>query len=185
MIVIFWKYVVGRIQEEPTSWYIELLIVLMLGTVLFVTLMGVKRGLMWSARLLFLEYLFWILSLTLFCRVIQVERMYTLPSFRIFHALRLGEYHSLTECISNVVAFIPIGFLLGLSFPNIKWWKVFLIGGAISLFIEVFQFFFRRGFAEFDDVFNNVAGCIIGYGVYYGFSCLVKRRFKKRQFTAA
>lgn len=60
----------------------------------------------------------------------------------------------------NGVAFIPIGLLLGISFPDIKWWKVLLIGGAFSLLIETLQFFLRRGFAEVDDVWHNVVGCM-------------------------
>lgn len=30
------------------------------------------------------------------------------------------------------------------------------------------QFTFARGFAEFDDLFQNVLGCAIGFGVYVG-----------------
>ena len=57
-----------------------------------------------------------------------------------------------------MVAFIPIGLLLGISFPDIKWWKVLLIGGAFSLLIETLQFVFKRGFAEFDDVGRDGVG---------------------------
>lgn len=81
----------------------------------------------------------------------------------------------------NVVAFIPIGILLGISFPNIRWWKVLLISGAFSILIEILQFFFKREFAEFDDVFHNVLGCMVGYGVYVGIAYLVKRM--KRSVT--
>ena len=41
--------------------------------------------------------------------------------------------------------------------------------------IEVLQFVFKRGFAEFDDVFHNVVGCAIGFGVYVGIVYLIKR----------
>ena len=75
----------------------------------------------------------------------------------------------------NVVVFIPAGVLLGWSFRKITWWKVFLLAASFSILIESLQFVFKRGFAEFDDVFHNVVGCMIGYGVYMGVSFLVKR----------
>ena len=79
-----------------------------------------------------------------------------------------------------MVAFIPIGLLLGISFPGIKWWKILLIGGAFSLLIETLQFFLRRGFAEFDDVFHNVLGSMIGWGGYTAIMYVAKKVLKRR-----
>ena len=82
-----------------------------------------------------------------------------------------------TQVIANVVAFVPIGLLLGCAFgKRMKWWKVLLIGGAFSLLIETLQFVLRRGFAEVDDVMHNVLGCLIGWGVYVGIAYLVGKR---------
>lgn len=78
-----------------------------------------------------------------------------------------------------MAAFIPIGLLLGISFPKIRWWKVSLIGGAFSLLIETLQFFLRRGFAEFDDVWHNVVGCMIGYGLYLVIANIARRVTRK------
>ena len=50
-----------------------------------------------------------------------------------------------------------------------------LIGGGFSVLIEVLQFVFKRGYAEVDDVLNNVVGCVIGYGVYVGVRWMVGR----------
>jgi glycopeptide antibiotics resistance protein len=54
-----------------------------------------------------------------------------------------------------------------------------LFGLGISVSIETLQFFLKRGFAEVDDVMHNIAGCVIGYGVYklvrYGYKRLGKR----------
>ena len=85
-----------------------------------------------------------------------------------------------TRVIANVVAFVPIGLLLGCAFgKRMKWWKVLLIGGGFSLLIETLQFVLKRGFAEFDDVFHNVLGCLIGWGVYVGVRWMVERRKKR------
>ena len=49
------------------------------------------------------------------------------------------------------------------------------IGGGFSLLIEVLKFLFKWGFAEFDDVFHNVLGCAIGFGVYVGVGWLLRQ----------
>ena len=79
-----------------------------------------------------------------------------------------------------MAAFIPIGLLLGISFPGMKWWTVLLTGGAFSLLIETLQFFFRRGFAEFADVWHNGVGCMVGYAVYRGVRWMGERGKKRR-----
>ena len=66
----------------------------------------------------------------------------------------------------NVLAFVPIGLLLGCAFERLRWKTVLMIGAGFSILIELLQFIFKRGFAEFDDVFHNVLGCAIGFGVY-------------------
>ena len=69
--------------------------------------------------------------------------------------------------------------LLGCAFGRMKWWKALAIGGGFSLLIEVLQFAFKRGFVEFDDVFHNVLGCAIGFGVYLGITYLIQRLLTK------
>ena len=85
----------------------------------------------------------------------------------------------LVQVCMNVLAFVPIGLLLGCAFGRLRWKTVLLIGGGFSLLIEVLQFVFKRGFAEFDDVFHNVLGCLIGFGVYVGVRWMVERVRKK------
>ncbi len=44
--------------------------------------------------------------------------------------------------------------------------KAFTAGGGLSFAIESTQYVTKTGFAEFDDVFHNTLGCVIGYGIY-------------------
>ena len=62
----------------------------------------------------------------------------------------------------NVLAFIPIGLLLG-TFKGMKWWHVLLIGLCFSLLIELLQLVLKRGLTEFDDGVHNVVGCMMGF----------------------
>lgn len=41
-----------------------------------------------------------------------------------------------------------------------------LIGGCLSVFIELLQLVLQKGLSEIDDVMHNAFGCVIGYGVY-------------------
>ena len=99
-------------------------------------------------------------------RKVQDYRECGLLPFESFGAALKGSGPLLTQIIGNVVAFIPVGLLLGCVLGRMKWWTVLLIGGGFSLLIEILQFVFKRGFAEVDDVVHNMAGCAIGYGVY-------------------
>ncbi len=69
------------------------------------------------------------------------------------------------ENILNVLLFMPVGFLAGCSFRRITFKKALLLGGGLSVFIEVLQFILKKGFCETDDVIHNVLGCMIGYGL--------------------
>lgn len=160
----------------PTSVRIGLPLVFCVGTVLFLSFMGFKKGLKWSIRLLFFEYLFLLISLTVLFRELPRSRNCNLVPFRIVRAIMEGDDVFITQAIMNVSAFIPLGFLLGCAFGRIKWWKVLLIGGGLSMIIEILQYVLQRGFAEFDDVFHNVVGCMIGYGVYSLVNLVTKKR---------
>ncbi len=137
--------------------------------------LGFKKGIRWSAGLLLVEYLFLLISLTVLFRTIQAERTFDFVPFWSYRTVRGGGHELLlTQMIMNVVAFIPVGFLLGCAFGKTKWRKVLLIGLAFSLLIETLQFVFKRGYAEVDDVMHNVVGCLIGYGVFVGMKWVVK-----------
>ena len=58
--------------------------------------------------------------------------------------------------------FVPIGLLV-----ENKWYY----GIGISLFIELGQLILKRGLFEFDDIFHNCIGLVVGYILY----CIIKK----------
>ncbi len=86
--------------------------------------------------------------------------------FWSYSAIMEGTVHVLPEIIMNVLVFFPVGFLLGFGFRCMTWRKALMIGGGISVMIEVLQFLLKKGFAETDDVIHNVLGSMMGYGIY-------------------
>ena len=162
-------------SDIPTSVFAGLLLFFCLGTVLLLVFLGWKKGLKWISRLLLAEYIILILLLSVVFRESRMNQSYNLRPFWSYRVIQNGNELLLIQAILNVVAFVPIGVLLGLSFSKMKWWEVILIGGAFSVMIEALQFILHCGFTEFDDVFHNVLGCLIGYGVYAGVRSLFKR----------
>lgn len=66
----------------------------------------------------------------------------------------------------NIVMFVPFGMLLPLvnkKFRNVVWSAS--AGVLFTLLIETIQFIFNLGIFEVDDIVNNFAGAMIGYGL--------------------
>ena len=163
-------------RDIPTSFLVGFLVLFGVGTVLFLAFFGWKRGAKWSAGLMLVEYMVLLLALAVLMRKAHPARAFDFSPFWSYReVLRSGKDALLTQIIANVLAFVPIGLLIGCAFGRLKWWKALAIGGGFSLMIEVLQFVFKRGFAEFDDVFHNVLGCAIGFGVYVGVRWLIRQ----------
>ena len=174
------RYFLSIYHEIPTNAGVGLLLVFCVGTVLLLAFLGFKKGMKWSAGLVLLEYLFLLLLLSVLTRTTQATRSFNFTPFWSYRAIHEGRIDLLTQNIANVGAFIPIGLLLGCAFGKVKWWQVLLAGGVFSVLIETLQFVLKRGFSEFDDVWHNVVGCMVGYGVYVGIAYWMKKISKNR-----
>ncbi len=159
------EYFSSLINAIPLDVYLLLLAVFCIFAVLLVSFRGVRKGGRLVFAFLLVEYVFLLYCSTVFFRE-GVERGYNIVPFWSYVEIYHGDELLLPQNIMNVVVFVPVGFLLGCAVKSIRWWKVLVIGCFISVSIEVLQFFFKRGFSEFDDVFHNVIGCMIGYGIY-------------------
>jgi glycopeptide antibiotics resistance protein len=82
------------------------------------------------------------------------------------HIGYLGFDILLYNLAGNVVAFMPLGFLLPLAFKRFKAIKTFAAAFSFILIAEVLQLVSRRGVFDVDDLILNMLGSIIGYVVY-------------------
>lgn len=80
------------------------------------------------------------------------------------HMILCGSDFLLSQCIMNVLVFIPVGMLLGVVAKRFRY--VLFIGVLLSFFIELLQLAFSKGFCEIDDVIHNTLGCILGFSLY-------------------
>ena len=69
----------------------------------------------------------------------------------------------------NIILFVPYGFL-GILYTKLKnIFLLLLIFFIVINIIEFSQFYFKRGFADIDDIILNTLGVIIGYFIYRKF----------------
>lgn len=75
--------------------------------------------------------------------------------------------HAVVNLLGNVVLFIPMGLFLPALWPRQRrLWKVLLwCGLAISL-VEITQALTLTGWCDIDDLFLNLLGAAIGYGIF-------------------
>lgn len=69
------------------------------------------------------------------------------------------------QIFGNLVMLMPLGFMLPII-KKVSWKQVLLISLCFSVGIELTQFITGRGLMEFDDVFNNTVGAVLGYKIY-------------------
>lgn len=71
------------------------------------------------------------------------------------------------DFILNIFLFIPLGFLCPLISKRYQCEKnILLLGGGLSLAIEIAQLFTLYRATDIDDLLTNIAGALIGYGCF-------------------
>ena len=163
----FFDYLKAVIDEIPEWVYGIALGLFIVGSVIAFIKKDRNEGLGISARLFLLFYVVVLYCSTVFFRTTTTIKHFPFDFFWHYEANGEKWISLFPEVLLNVAVFIPIGLLFGVAFRRIKGWQVILAGMGISVGIELFQWFFRKGFADVDDVMHNVLGCVVGYMVYW------------------
>ena len=161
-------YAKNVVSSVPVEIYWGLLGVFIAGLLVLIWWKGLKLGLRYGNVLLLAEWVFLVLCAIVFFRETSAERGYNLMPFWSYWDYGEHSYfmEMFGENILNVLLFMPIGFLAGCGLRGMTFKKVLFLGGGLSVFIELLQFIFKKGFCETDDVIHNVLGCMIGYGLW-------------------
>lgn len=70
----------------------------------------------------------------------------------------------MTNLGGNIIAFVPLGFLVPMVFKRIdNYNKVLLTSMTLSILIEIIQMLLNAGSADIDDVILNTVGGLLGY----------------------
>ena len=160
-------YAQSVVNSIPVWFCWGLLSVVLCLMLLAVWLKGWKEGWRYCVGLLLVAWVALVVATTVIFRETGAERVYNLMPFWSYWDYGKDSYflEMFVENILNVLLFVPVGFLAdcGLRGKTLK--KVLFLGGGISVFVELLQFIFKKGFCETDDVIHNVLGCLIGYGL--------------------
>jgi len=117
------------------------------------------------SRTLFAAYLFILLWLVLFkfsydpfavLRDFQTRSLNLIPFARTRNS----------EMISNIVAFIPFGVMLGVNFKQVVFRYKIAVIFAFSLAVEISQYVLAIGVADITDIFMNTLGGLMGLAAY-------------------
>ena len=121
-----------------------------------------------ALAIVFAVYIAVILKLTLFRSATLPEREINLSLFTELAAVlkEKGLPPFLRLFLGNIGWFIPLGFLLPAANKKCGFLKVVIIGLCFSLFVEISQFIFRKGFCEIDDLILNTFGTAVGFFAY-------------------
>ena len=158
----FIRYLKIVYKGIPDSVYMGLLYFFFISSVLLLFFCGFKRGLKYVKGVALLCYTFLLYCSTFFFRSFKDSSGHNNTPFWSYTAIQNGRDALVPIIIMNVLVFVPVGILCSSYLGRTKWYKVLLIGCGLSLSIETLQFLFNRGFSEFDDIFHNTLGCLIG-----------------------
>lgn len=86
-------------------------------------------------------------------------------TIKMFYASRkLNLEYKMENLLGNIIAFIPLGFLLPLLVRRLRYFFVILlIGFSLSLFFELTQLVTGIGIFDVDDIILNTSGAVIGF----------------------
>ncbi len=152
----------------PIAVYWGGLAVFIIGLLVLLAWKGLKTGGRYASVLLLVEWVALMLCATVIFRTASTERGFRLIPFSSYWDFGPHGYllEMVGENILNMILFIPVGFLLGCGFLGMTWKRALLTGCGLSVAIELLQLLFQKGFCETDDVIHNVAGCLMGYGLW-------------------
>lgn len=127
------------------------------------TAAGNKRKLIIA---LFAIYILAVLWITLIDREFGNRRAMLVPFWEFANVIKgVRRSFFIGQILGNLVMLMPLGFMLPII-KKVSLKQVLLISLCFSVGIELTQFITGRGLMEFDDVFNNTVGAVLGYKVY-------------------
>ncbi len=120
------------------------------------------KGSQAAAIIIFAVFMTAIFILTVFGRVVGVRR-YQLRFLWSYERIFAGSKEMLREVILNILMLVPAGALLPAIFNKKQPWYIgLLLGFTASASIELLQLATCTGLFEFDDIFHNSLGCMLG-----------------------
>lgn len=112
----------------------------------------------------FIVYAVIVLHITLLSRTSSVRRKMLTPFWEYRELVySVDKLYWFGQIIGNIVMLMPLDVFLCLMYRRLNVIYIGIISCACSVCIELTQYFTGRGLFEFDDIFHNTLGAVIGY----------------------
>lgn len=123
--------------------------------------------------IIYLVILTWLILFKLAISLDEIASIQVLNLIPLKESFYLNGKLNLFEIGLNIIIFIPLGYYLKILFPNLKSYKVIILGLLLSLSYESLQYLFEIGVCDVTDLITNTSGTIIGFSIYQ----LLKNKF--------
>lgn len=133
-------------------------------------------------KILFAVYFFILIWILLFKMSFSLEEIYGDRSINLIplsgSVIANGKIY-FKEIINNIIVFVPLGIYTCMLNQNCSFIKKVSVSFFVSLLIEVCQYILAIGATDITDILGNTLGGIIGIGIFYIFSKLLKHKTVK------
>ena len=124
------------------------------------------KALSWILFAAYLLILLWLVLFKLSYHPFAVIRDFKIQSLNLVPFT----YPRKSELISNIIAFIPFGVMLGINFKEAAFWKKLSVIFAVSLLLEIIQYVLAIGVTDITDLIMNTLGGLVGLAAYVSVS---------------
>jgi glycopeptide antibiotics resistance protein len=182
-------YIIVMATNHIATEYIFFAFILAGLTTIYCRRQGKKSTIQSLALFLLVMYVFLVFASTVLSRTSGDSYDFEWLPFWSYLEIWKGSEELFWEDVFNVLMLLPIGVLLPIAIGPAAvrkkgrkhiFFKVVCVGFATSLIIEVLQLILKRGKCEFDDLFHNTLGVVIGYGMFVLFD-IVYERVKRKE----
>lgn len=123
-----------------------------------------------SQGIIFIYYVIFLFNMVLFARYTTIQSYNVIPFHSINTILSNGNFYAIIiNIFGNLLIFMPLEYFLIELFRINKFLLNFVVVFLIILFIEIFQFIFKVGVLDIDDLFLCTLGSILFYIFYNKF----------------
>ena len=126
-----------------------------------------KRITKFSQSIVFIYYIILLFNMVLFARYNNINSYNIIPFKSIINILNNGSFYSIIiNIFGNLLVFMPLEYFIIELFKVNKFLLNLLISFFTILIIEIFQFIFKVGIFDIDDLILCVFGMMIFYIIY-------------------
>lgn len=127
-----------------------------------------KEKMLWfSHMIVFIYYTVLLFNMVIFARYNSIDNYNLIPFKSIIGILKNGTtYEVIINIFGNLLVFVPLEYFLIELFRVKKFSVNFIVSFSIILLIELFQYVFKVGVLDIDDIILCMFGMMIFYVIY-------------------